>query len=800
VSAFPKFHLYKTATGVASYLNRLSGNLAETGLSFYDVITGKNIILASGTGGQVWRFSDGAWSQVATVGTSESEGIFVSSTGIIFLSPKTSGELYTSVDGGFNYVLSLTLVNSDSNIRTFCETADGWIIGGEYPSDIVAPALHRTRDGTTWENITNNLALTVNRHIHSCFYDTYRNLLFVTHGDSGANSFTQVSSDSGDSFASMTQHGQMTGMAFTREYIYFAGDASGDRSLYRIKESGNPVGSPEVEELILTPRYPIANDNGFVWQFHWSNGILLAPYIRGTSCLLYACDNFNDPDGVSWHLIDETVDNSATENAYSWQAECANQDNFNGIRYMADTDGSKTCQAFQVIRWGQKINLDPINGFDGGDGISQPLKTLGDYLPLQRDTPIILQNDVTENIYLADTKYLIANGLYGFSASAPVAESAFITDFEAGNSTLTEFTSTGATVDQANTTNPQAGTRCMRCDAGTATGTIQAYGFVNNFSSNVVEGDEIYLMGSCSVSQATLPSDLVLMWIGGPNVSGDAAECELFIESTTGELQIKLNETINGLRHYKQGSVTPVVFPTQQYVKLKMRIKASDTKGRVTVWVDDVIALDIIGVQTFVSGSRTLNDARVGFKSTAKPLTVDWDDVNITINKDPEVSSALILSGANQKIHGLKQVSGQIEVGGVDNELIACVADTPTVTPVKLTGVNPACYHGTFKNGSVAIENTSSTGLVKNNVFLDQSTQAISDSGTVDTKGNEYNTGNTFGVTPDATDTERAVNLLPNLHQDYGFDNIGVQLFPNKRDARGLYFYLRNVETGAFAK
>lgn len=796
MSIRPHFHLYDSTTGIASYLNRLSGNVGSVGLSFYDVKTGKDIVLVHGVNGQLWRFSDGAWSELTDVGVTESEGIFVAGNGNIFLSPKNDGELYRSTDGGLTFSLNKTLTNSDSNIRAFCEDSNGWIIGGEYPSDIVGPALWRSKDyGDTWESITANLALTVNRHIHGCYYDEHRDLVFITHGDAGATSYVQVSDDGGDTFTSWTQQQQATGMAFDADNIYLCADSATDRDLYRLTTQNNPAVTGETPTSIYSP----PDLTRFVWQFHWSNEILLAPWIGGAALTasLYASSD----QGDSWHELYETADAGIDSWAFAWQAEIVNQDHFNGIRYLQDNDAGLTCRGFQVIPWAQKINLDAVNGCDGGDGIVKPLKTISDSIPLQRDTPLVLQSDILTNEYLADMKYLIADGNYGFTASTPVADSSFTTGFEAAESTLTEFISTGATIDQASIVNPLNGTRCMRCDAGTAVGTIQSYGYEDNFSSDVVDGDEIYLMGSCYVDQASLPSDVTLMWIGGPKVSGDAAECELFVESTTGEIQVKLNETVNGLRHYKQKSNSPVTFTTQQYVKLKMRIKASDTAGRVTVWVDDVVALDIIGVQTFVAGARTLNDARFGFKSTAKPLTVDWDDVRISINKDPEVSSALMMAGSNQKIHGLKQVSGQVEVGGTDNELIACVANTPTVTPVKLTGINPACYHGTFNAGAKAIENTSSTGLVKNNVFLDQTTQAIDNTGTVDTQGNEYNTGNTFGVTPDATDIERDVDLRSNLRQGYATVNVGYRLFPNKRDAHGYYYEMQGKpETGAFSK
>jgi len=150
---------------------------------------------------------------------------------------------------------------------------------------------HKSTDGgATWTNLTANLPATVQRHIHGCWWDDYRKLLFITHGDNGASSQTFVSGDRGATFSIWAASGQATGMAFSPDYVFYASDNATDRGVYRVSA---PAGTTAAALAASTPTRVFdwradggqaasggasGSGNGYAWWGGYDNGVVFFPF------------------------------------------------------------------------------------------------------------------------------------------------------------------------------------------------------------------------------------------------------------------------------------------------------------------------------------------------------------------------------------------------------------------------------------------------------------------------------------------------------------------------------------------
>jgi len=173
---------------------------------------------------------------------------------------------------------------------------------------------HKSIDGgATWANLTGNLPASIQRHVHGVWWDDFRKLLFVTHGDAGGSSQTFVSGDRGATFSIWAASGQATGMAFSPDYIFYASDNANDRGVYRVAAA---AGITAAALAATTPTRVFdwradsgqassgggsGSGNGYAWWGGYENGVVFFPFgsegLRAV--LLTSCDQ-----GDTWAEAD----------------------------------------------------------------------------------------------------------------------------------------------------------------------------------------------------------------------------------------------------------------------------------------------------------------------------------------------------------------------------------------------------------------------------------------------------------------------------------------------------------------
>ena len=221
---------------------------------------------------------------------------------------------------------------------------------------------------------------------------------------------------------------------------------------------------------------------------------------------------------------------------------------------------------------------------------------------------------------------------YSVTGEAEAPADQVTCDFD--STTWTSGTIGVGTIDLAATANPYAGTKHGRLVVASGSGWRGAY--LTCKAETMAEGKEYWLDGYCYVDAASLASEVSLMFSGG----GCNAEVRI---NTDLSLKYYYWDSVLGSTNYHQAKLPDggrVEFTLQKYVRFTVRLYIHDTQGRVSVWLDDVLAADWVGVRTQNSANAKYPaDLHVGFKSQVATLTVDWDELKYQSEADPRLTS-----------------------------------------------------------------------------------------------------------------------------------------------------------------
>lgn len=595
-------------------------------------VGGKIYAVGSINSGSAFLFENSAWAVKATgiEATAAIKMSFVDSRGYFFASwDGPAGKIMRSVDGGTTWTASLTFPRTADYCLVMTESDNGWLFAHAYSAE-AAPtatiALYRSKDGgTTWENITANLALTVNRHIHGCFWDNHRKLLFVTHGDAGAASKVQVSSNYGDSFSSWASTFQCTGITADADYIYLSSDQAGDVKIYRA------VGRTIAEVIAATPvavfdpTTLLASPGFSTWAHIDEYGHIIFPYNSGTAALLLVSADH----GATWvnvlgagHTFGATF---AKE-----QMQASQFANFDGFFYGRSTN-------YRLVKWriypgGTEFRVAATGADYTKDGVTYPWLTVPAYA-INSGVSVKLESDYAPTLFSGLNGLKLNKNGYNLTAATPGAPG-FSDGFE-GAAPFAAVTNGTVTLDQASTLQAHAGTRCLRADLGAGSAGWYAYGestFFTGQTTNAILWTEFWVyVEVANVTQVVtlwkMTNGSYLYFPGGTNPP---------LAFTSGPDVLRQNG-------YNQ-----VAFPRNQWVHIKIRQKLaiSAWTGETTVWQDDKVIIHAVGVKTHVG---VLTTTRFGAESS-QAIIVNFDDIRMALTTDPEQPTALTLRGTGQSV------------------------------------------------------------------------------------------------------------------------------------------------------
>lgn len=367
------------------YFRTTLGDVARLNASaFYGAVGYAGKRVAVDISGNVWKLIEGGagWEQVATAafaGMANFSEFFVDSRGYIYCGSATTGQnmVYRSVDDGTTWTTPLTFPLTTDSLAPMAEDELGNLYVGTYGSlgagSNSCKFYKSTDGGGNWSDLTANLPSVPARHIHGCWWDRHRSLLFITHGDAGASSRIFVSSDRGASFSTWTASAQATAMAFTPEYIFYTADQSTDRGVYRssganlaavIASTPSRVFDWRIDGSQSSSGGGAGTGNGFAWWGGVENGVVFFPFgSEGTrAALLASADN-----GETWFEMETkaTAGNLFQERVYVSQFHPTRD----GFIYGRESGSTRTYQ-IGLFAPGTEVKIDKASTSRGSGVVS----------------------------------------------------------------------------------------------------------------------------------------------------------------------------------------------------------------------------------------------------------------------------------------------------------------------------------------------------------------------------------------------------------------------------------------------
>lgn len=597
---------------------RLATSVGQIGVGY----SGKIVVIDDS--GNVWRFTEtgDGWTQVAA-GTFASHMtnislLFCDSRGYLFFGAAVTShsDLYRSTDDGATWASVKSFPLTTDSAAPMCEDDAGNLYLGSYGSLSAGSnscKLYKSTDGgANWTDISANMPSTPARHIHGTWWDNYRKLLFVTHGDAGASSRIFVSDDRGATFSTWTASAQATAMAFTPNYIIYASDQSADRSISRVAGASTAAA---VAASTPTRVYDWRTDggqassgggsgvgNGFAWWGGYDNGVAFFPYCsEGVRCsLMTSCD-----EGATWAEVD------AVESTGALYQEQALVSQFNAGRdgwYYGRISAQGVLAKWGVFAPGTVAQIDPSSTSQGTGVVAARREPIGYGLR----SPGLIQKLVapyTTPIMLSQYGLLLANG-----RQAGAQGSAALVYHNADDVTAPSVTFT---------TNPitlsKSGT-----GSDVVTSTTQKYSGANSFKAAVTAGT-----GASQFRLTTAPwgtsdgtecwASMRVYWNGTIDTNRqDIIEfnsIRVGVRSVSSIKTIQVFQTSLAVTLNNMHRADLVAVPENSWFRLKFACSLSPNssggrRGRVRVWVDVGSGwrqiCDVHGVPTYGSVSANL--------------------------------------------------------------------------------------------------------------------------------------------------------------------------------------------------
>ena len=622
--------LSASALGVArsaapAYYRSTQGTVARLPTALVGVgYSGKIVVIDAS--GNVWLYTEGGdgWTQVAT-GTFASQiaGIsflFADSRGYLFFCSTVTNYniIYRSTDNGANWSSVKTFPLTTDSGAPIAEDDQGNLYVGTYGSlgaGSNSCKLYKSTDGgANWSDISANMPSTPHRHIHGCWWDSYRSLLFVTHGDNGASSRIFVSDDRGATFSTWTASAQGTAMAFTADYVFYAADQASDRGVYRTAAA---AGITAAAMAATTPVRVFdwradsgrassgggaGVNNGYAWWGGTENGVVFFPFGSegARAVLLTSCDQ-----GETW------AESDAVEAASALYHEMAAVSEYNTARdgwFYGRNSNQTLFSRWGVFAPGTVSMIDPASTSHGSGVTAARAEPIGQGLR----APGLIQKltaAYASPIMLSAYGVLLASG---YTAGAQGAAPSVYHNADDVTAPSTTFSPNPITLSNSGT------------GSAVVTSATQAYNGTNSFKAAVTAG-----AGASQFRLTTAPwaaTDGAEAWVSMRvywNGTIDANRQDIIefnsirvgVLTIGGTKAIRVYQSTLAVNLNTQDSGDLVVIPENTWFRLKFACSLSPNsaggrRGRVRVWVDIGAGwrqiCDAQGVPTYSSASANL--------------------------------------------------------------------------------------------------------------------------------------------------------------------------------------------------
>jgi hypothetical protein len=621
-----------SAIGVArsaapAYYRSAQGPTARVPAGYLGVgYSGKIVVIDSS--GNVWLYTEAGdgWTIVgATTFAAQAVGmsfLFADSRGYLFFCSTVTNYniIYRSTDDGANWTAVKTFPLTTDSGAPIAEDDLGNLYLGTYGSlgagSNSCKFYKSTDGGANWTDLTANLPSTPQRHIHGCWWDDYRKLLFVTHGDAGSSSRIFVSGDRGVTFSTWTASAQATAMAFSPDYVFYTADQSGNRGVYRAAAAAG-ISAATMSAATPTKVFDwradgdrassggsAGTDNGYAWWGGYANGSVFFPYGSegARAALLTSTDQ-----GATWAEVD------SFESAGILYHEMAAVSPFNpgwdGLYYGRTTNSSQSLlSAWGLFAPGTVSQIDPASTSRGSGVAIARAEPIGYGLR----SPGLIQKliaNYTSPIMLSQYGVLLANGkTAGAQGSTPLVYH-----------NADDVTAPSVTFSTNPITLSTSGT-----GSAVVTSTTQKVSGANSFKAVVTAGT-----GASQFRLTTAPwgtADGTEAWVSTRvywNGTIDANRQDI-IEFNSIRVGVMLIGSTKALRVFQltlsvnlntQDAADLVAIPENTWFRLKFACSLSPNsvggrRGRVRVWVDIGAGwrqvCDAMGVPTYSSVSANL--------------------------------------------------------------------------------------------------------------------------------------------------------------------------------------------------
>lgn len=601
------------------------------------------------------------WNQVSSTGVlaGTTSVWFVDSRGYHFYAASSATALSRSTDHGATWQTSLTMPDPDDRVAPMCEDELGNLYAAAYGSGGAGQnsgTVWKSADGgATWAQIgAADITPNVARHVHGCWWDPFRALLFVTVGDAGDTSDIYVSDDRGASFTRWTNSRQCTAVAFTADYVLMAADQSSDRRIYRA------AGATVAELVATTPQVcldwvvdrDLPNNTSATHGYAWSavtdesGNVVFMFGIEGTRTSVVASADGGD----TWAEVagsplaaGRTFHEAAQVSRYNTTRD--------GWRYGLDTPPAvDTLSQWRVYAPGQALSIAHSATYTNGDGVALPCSELIDHG--QRAPGLIqrLTADYAQHALVTMPYAVIGPGGYTFGqrATPPLVVENFdaVTAPALPAAWTTSRSGTGAT-PVTSAAQQTTGANSILCALTAGAGNSQVRLVTAPWA--LVAGDTAWIAADFRVSAIGAGATALIEFC---SIRVNAVERE-------GVKRLELQNTASGSNHYQTLSDV-VAMPLDTWVRVKTAITLAPNtvnlkNGRVRVWQDSgtgyVLVLDVIGIPTY-SGSI---DQRVFFggnQGGSGPETSIYIDRIKQGTQDPEGLAPYVLTGVSQLVVG----------------------------------------------------------------------------------------------------------------------------------------------------
>lgn len=652
--------LWRTVRSVTS---KVIGHLAGVGFN--------GRIFSLDTSFNVWKYTVATgWNQVASAvlsGATAFKVFFVDSRGNMFLGRSDAGgNLYRSTAAGAGATWTSVFTPGTpafSGFSVMCEDNLGYLYFGDYCDAGGDKKIWRSTDGgATWNDISAGLfsAITINKHIHGMWWDSYRNLLYCTHGDSGAASKIAVSNDHGITWSVWTNSAQATAMAFTQNAIIYSSDQASDRRIYKVSISPSAT-ITDVTGSTPTVCYDWYSDGGYSQYssnsttagigFSWfadtdeSGNVTFRFGTEGVVSTIIASSD----EGVTWTVLDENRASSFLFNEFAYVSRYnTTRDGFN---YNRDSNRGEFCQ-WRVYAPGTNLRVNRSSTYVVADGINNSLTEFADYQ--LRQPGVIQQLDANYGAQATITNRNVAIDKNSYTLGTAVTTAPLRVETWQGTPSGWTNSISGTGVNPAvDSTYAFQGTQSLKFDlgAGPSASTSWIRRTSVDWGRALVDGDEVWLAGAMRISRIDT-NRLGICEFGSIRLN----------VGTATSLPIKVNRfrifnsTLAANVGYQDTDDSCTV-PEAAFFEYKIAIKlapAATPNGRVQVWHNSGPgtpmrkAIDAIGIATYSTVIPT--NLFVGLEGAANFTTAWMGYYKTGLNSDPTLPDEVHMSGTGQSI------------------------------------------------------------------------------------------------------------------------------------------------------